>query len=170
MFSTIQSHSDLISSIDFCVKNEKTYVIIASSDCSVSLNELNGTQVGIFGQEEKWKMDQNLSARQTPSLHLRLKSNTHQNKSNINQKHLQVPIINVENTTENLKTFESNEDETELPVSSMQNLDICFLPGIDKKLTVESTFKYENDAFIKDTTLRYNPWSKTILGQIFNVI
>ena len=43
--------------IDFCVKNEKTYVIIASSDCSVSLNELNGNQVGIFGQEEKWKMD-----------------------------------------------------------------------------------------------------------------
>jgi hypothetical protein len=170
--STVQSHSDLISSIDFCVKNDKTYVIIASSDCSVTLNELNGNQVGIFGQEDKWKMEPSFSARITPNQQMRPKSQNQKERINIKARHLEIPEIKFNSNSLNEKVSISNSDEgffreeTELPLSSLHNLDLenCFLPGLDRKLKIESTFKFENDAFIKDTTLRYNPWSKTILG------
>ena len=182
LFSTIQSHNDLVNSIDFCVKNERTYVIIASSDCSVSLNDLHGTQIGIFGQEVHWKMEHNLSARQSPSHHhhhnARSKSQTsHPVKSGakLNINSLAVPSIHVNsNLAEDgaLKTdtvqetvTQSLDDQSEvlLPFEYLDS-DCCFLPGLEKKLSVEQTFKYESDAFIKDTSLRYNPWSKTILG------
>jgi len=173
LISTIQSHSDLISSIDFCVKNDKTYVIVASSDCSVSLNELNGTQLGIFGQEEKWKMDQNLSARLTPNHQMRSKSQNQPEKINSKAKNLEVPEIQINSLNEKFSVSNSTENffgvETETHSTLFQNLDTdsCFLPGLDNKLKIETTFKFENDAFIKDTTLRYNPWSKTILGKFF---
>ena len=32
-------------------------MIIGSADCSVSLNDINGNQIGIFGQTEHWKLD-----------------------------------------------------------------------------------------------------------------
>ena len=32
-------------------------MIVASADCSVSLNDLNGNQIGLFGQSEHWKLD-----------------------------------------------------------------------------------------------------------------
>ena len=57
MVSTIQSHNDAINSIDFYCKNDKYYVIIASADCSVSLNDINGNQIGLFGQTDHWKLD-----------------------------------------------------------------------------------------------------------------
>ena len=34
-------------------------------------------------------------------------------------------------------------------------------------LAPQLTFQFEQDAFIKDTSLRYNPWSKTILGKSY---
>lgn len=39
--------------------------------------------------------------------------------------------------------------------------------ALNENLNVESTFDFENDAFIKNTDLRYNPWSKTILGKSY---
>ena len=39
--------------------------------------------------------------------------------------------------------------------------------ALNENLNVESTFDFEDDAFIKNTELRYNPWSKTILGKSY---
>ncbi len=41
------------------------------------------------------------------------------------------------------------------------------LPELNKKFPIEATFDYENEAFINNTGLRYNPWSKTILGRSY---
>ncbi|RMZ95321.1 WD repeat-containing 49 [Brachionus plicatilis] len=68
LISSIKSHSDQINSINFCTKHNKTYVILASSDCSVSLNDLNGNLIGTFGQDSHWKLESpTTSLRSTPN-------------------------------------------------------------------------------------------------------
>jgi hypothetical protein len=55
----------VINSIDFCSKNDSVYVLIASLDCSVSLNDLKGNLIGIFGQETHWKIETAAHTKQT---------------------------------------------------------------------------------------------------------
>uniref|UniRef100_A0A0X3PVZ8 WD repeat-containing protein 49 n=2 Tax=Schistocephalus solidus TaxID=70667 RepID=A0A0X3PVZ8_SCHSO len=53
------AHTDLISEIVFCARAEKkTVIATASSDCSVCLWTLEGVRLGIFGQEDRWKLDE----------------------------------------------------------------------------------------------------------------
>ncbi|KAA3672841.1 uncharacterized protein DEA37_0007492 [Paragonimus westermani] len=52
------AHVDLISGMTFCTRFERrTFLITASTDCSVALWTLYGVKVGVFGQELRWKLE-----------------------------------------------------------------------------------------------------------------
>jgi hypothetical protein len=181
LLATIKSHSDQINSLDFCTKSDRIYLLIASSDCSVSLNDLKGNQIGIFGQEAYWKLETSPSSlRATPS---KLMANS---SALINQSHtranLLIPSIEINSSSElghagsrlnehQQQDFSDNEtamtdgEDVEFKVENYK--EFCILPEINRKLQVENTFEYESDAFVRDTKLRYNPWSKTILGKTY---
>ncbi|XP_065937258.1 LOW QUALITY PROTEIN: cilia- and flagella-associated protein 337 [Magallana gigas] len=52
-----QAHSDMINTLEMCERNERVLVISASSDCSVAMYDVLGNMIGIFGQEEHWKIE-----------------------------------------------------------------------------------------------------------------
>ncbi|CAH8477419.1 unnamed protein product [Dicrocoelium dendriticum] len=53
------AHIDLISGMAFCPRFEqRIFLVTSSTDCAVSLWTLDGTKVGTFGQELRWKLDQ----------------------------------------------------------------------------------------------------------------
>jgi len=181
LVSTIHSHNDSINSIDFCNKNDKIFVIIASSDCSVSLNDLYGNLIGVFGQENHWKIDQPIQS--TSSRHRPIAAsneiNRNANKSvqehessnqleNVEKPSESEPPIR-ESSTKHVHQQSGDQENQELETARSRNAaDEHFLPKIKNKiLNIESTFEFENDAFLKDTSLRYNPWSKTILGKTY---
>jgi hypothetical protein len=153
-------------------------VIIASSDCSVSLNDLNGNLIGIFGQENHWKIDQPIQA---ASSRLRPNASNEANRSTNksaqeHESNNQLEKIEKPSEPEPLvrelsaKVMQQADDhgKQDLESARSRNTDEHFLPKIKNKiLNIESTFEFENDAFLKDTSLRYNPWSKTILGKTY---
>ncbi|KAK2183025.1 hypothetical protein NP493_327g03000 [Ridgeia piscesae] len=57
LLSQFQPHSDLISSIELCERNERTLVLSSSTDCSVALWDIYGNKIGVFGQEVHWKIE-----------------------------------------------------------------------------------------------------------------
>ena len=144
------------------MKNDRLYVIIASSDRSVSLNELNGNQIGIFGQDSHWKLEPPMSNINDSS---RLSSvnilpEVNKNPSpNLTERSQVTPI-----DFKLISDSKPPESRKQSIISMKGNEYEGLLPLISKNLNVELTFDYEQDAFIKDTSLRYNPWSKTILG------
>jgi hypothetical protein len=58
-----------------------------------------------------------------------------------------------------------NEPETKLDERPLSHTNDKLVARLNKELKFELTFNYDNDAFIQDPSLRYNPWSKTILGK-----
>ena len=56
LHSQWQPHNDIITSLEICVRNDRTLVLSASMDCSVALWDIYGNQIGIFGQvrSEDW--------------------------------------------------------------------------------------------------------------------
>lgn len=51
------AHSDMINSIEFVRRKDRMLVITASSDCAVCLWDIFGNKIGVFGQEEHWKIE-----------------------------------------------------------------------------------------------------------------
>ena len=45
-----QPHSDMLTSLEFVIHNDRLLVLSASSDCSVALWDIHGNQIGVFGQ------------------------------------------------------------------------------------------------------------------------
>jgi hypothetical protein len=54
-------HSDSITCIDFLEKDERTFILTSSSDCSVVLSDINGNAYGTFGQPNQWRLDMDLT-------------------------------------------------------------------------------------------------------------
>jgi WD40 repeat protein len=54
-------HSDSITDLDFLEKDERIFLLTASSDCSVVLSDTNGNPYGTFGQPNQWRLDMDLS-------------------------------------------------------------------------------------------------------------
>ncbi len=165
---TIQSHHDIINSIDFCSKGgDLVYVLVASLDCSVSLNDLKGNLIGIFGQEQHWKIDMGVQITRNKSQIMsknQMMSNSHviksakSNKSSVNFKEDDEGDSNSQS-----KVIERPPTVVPPYVGKPAQL----FTALNENLNVESTFEFEDDAFIKNTELRYNPWSKTILGKSY---
>jgi hypothetical protein len=145
----LHPHNDSVTCIDFFLKHDKLYIIVGSSDCSVSLNDLDGNQLGVFGQEAHWKLDNGyLSIRNTP-----MKSAS------------SVSIGPIKKET--VDTIASIEREKEFIIEERKDQDTsldCILPKLNKSLSIHPTFEFEDDAFVNNYNLRYNPWAKTILG------
>ncbi|KAK7491119.1 hypothetical protein BaRGS_00017683, partial [Batillaria attramentaria] len=57
MRSQFQPHQDMITSLEVFERNERLLVVSASSDCSVALWDIYGNKIGVFGQEEHWKIE-----------------------------------------------------------------------------------------------------------------
>ncbi|KAK3094556.1 hypothetical protein FSP39_003370 [Pinctada imbricata] len=55
--SQFQPHSDMINTLEIMERNERLLVLSSSSDCSVALYDVRGNKIGIFGQEEHWKIE-----------------------------------------------------------------------------------------------------------------
>ncbi|XP_064596054.1 WD repeat-containing protein 49-like isoform X2 [Liolophura sinensis] len=55
--SQFQPHIDMINTLEICERNERLVILSASSDCSVALWDVYGNQIGVFGQEEHWKIE-----------------------------------------------------------------------------------------------------------------
>ncbi|KAK3590864.1 hypothetical protein CHS0354_033793 [Potamilus streckersoni] len=51
------AHQDMINSLEICERNERIIIISASSDCSVAMWDVFGNRIGVFGQEEHWKIE-----------------------------------------------------------------------------------------------------------------
>ncbi|XP_033126562.1 WD repeat-containing protein 49-like isoform X2 [Anneissia japonica] len=52
-----QPHVDMINHITLCERNDRLLIITASLDCSVQLWDIYGNQIGVFGQEDHWKIE-----------------------------------------------------------------------------------------------------------------
>ncbi len=176
---TINSHTDVISAIDFFNKNDSIYVLIASYDCSVSINDMNGKQIGIFGQDSNWKLEQSIPIRYTKESMSILRSSTRSAKSNKSNVGFKTDIDEINKKTTSINESKEKKDATNINTTTTNNNEIInnnttylnyigtppqLFTALNKNLNIEPTFEYDEDAFINDTSLRYNPWSKTILG------
>ena len=156
--------------MDFCVKNDKVFVLIASSDCSVTLNDLNGNLIGTFGQETHWKIELSPNSHQNDNVSILNKLSYDANA----EAHIHEHVIDLENNQPDKFEIEipkqsmdeNNQEEFSESLNNFNSNEENFLPQLSKKLTIEPTFKFEQDAFINNTSLRYNPWTKTILGKL----
>lgn len=152
--SSIKSHSDQINSINFCCKHNRTYVIIASSDCSVSLNDLNGNQIGVFGQDSHWRLESpTTSLRSTPNRN-KIASDTKLG-SNVS---FSIPKID-------LSPGEQSNNQNDDIINSNGQISLS-----SNRFEIEETFTFDANELINDTSLRYNPWSKTLLGKSYQEI
>ncbi|CAL1538101.1 unnamed protein product [Lymnaea stagnalis] len=55
--SHFQPHQDQINSLEMFERQERLLIVSTSSDCSVALWDIYGNRIGIFGQEEHWKIE-----------------------------------------------------------------------------------------------------------------
>lgn len=133
-------------------------MIVASADCSVSLNDLNGNQIGLFGQSEHWKLDNfgQTTFRGTP---VRKMSNAVIGTSVENEREDEQSIKSLDVETDPIASIDKNIFPNEISQFALKREYTGLAPQL--------TFQFEQDAFIKDTSLRYNPWSNTILGKSY---
>lgn len=160
--TTIKTHSDQINSIDFCNKNGRLYILVASSDCSVSLSDIKGNLVGVFGQEMHWKLEPcptSVTSRAASKFY----------SPSFTAPRGTLPLIEIsasqiEPDDRKPSLVESSVDEELKQRLEEEYKKNCYLPRLKKQLSVASTLEFDDDAFVNNTDLRYNPWSKTILG------
>lgn len=126
-------------------------MILASSDCSVSLNDLNGNLIGMFGQDSHWKLE-------SPVASLRSTPNKNKTTTDINL------ALNSSFEFPQLDLNAAEEKKDELLDSNSQIS--CF----SNRFNIEETFKFDVNELINDTSLRYNPWSNTLLGKSYQEI
>ncbi|XP_025081449.1 WD repeat-containing protein 49-like isoform X2 [Pomacea canaliculata] len=55
--SQFQPHQDMINSLAVFERSDRYLIASASSDCSVALWDIYGNRIGIFGQEEHWRIE-----------------------------------------------------------------------------------------------------------------
>ncbi|KAG2463349.1 WDR49 protein, partial [Polypterus senegalus] len=58
--ASFQPHIDCVTHLEMCVHNGRLLIISASADCSVAVSDIWGLPIGIFGQEEHWRIDANV--------------------------------------------------------------------------------------------------------------
>ncbi|XP_041356070.1 WD repeat-containing protein 49-like [Gigantopelta aegis] len=61
-------HQDMINSIDICERNDRMLVISSSSDCSVAVWDIYGNKIGVFGQDEHWRIEQYIPGEELQNL------------------------------------------------------------------------------------------------------
>ncbi|XP_067850768.1 cilia- and flagella-associated protein 337-like [Heptranchias perlo] len=56
MVVAIQPHIDCISHLETCVQDGHLLILSASADCSIVLSDVSGSVIGVFGQDEHWRI------------------------------------------------------------------------------------------------------------------
>ncbi|XP_062409086.1 WD repeat-containing protein 49-like [Sardina pilchardus] len=56
LLSTLQPHTDCVTHLETCVHGDQLFLLSTSTDYTVALSYLPGHCVGIFGQEEHWRL------------------------------------------------------------------------------------------------------------------
>ncbi|XP_069583488.1 cilia- and flagella-associated protein 337 [Ranitomeya imitator] len=57
LVTSFQPHSDCITHLETCTHNHCLLIISASADCCLCASDVFGNPVGIFGQEEHWRIE-----------------------------------------------------------------------------------------------------------------
>uniref|UniRef100_A0A674JU53 WD repeat domain 49 n=1 Tax=Terrapene triunguis TaxID=2587831 RepID=A0A674JU53_9SAUR len=57
LIRSFQPHDDCVTYLETCVRSSCLLILSSSSDCSVVLSDVYGTTIGIFGQEEHWRIE-----------------------------------------------------------------------------------------------------------------
>ncbi|XP_059506869.1 WD repeat-containing protein 49-like isoform X1 [Stegostoma tigrinum] len=56
MVVATQPHNDCISHLETCVQDGRLLILSASADCSIVLSDVTGSVIGVFGQDEHWRI------------------------------------------------------------------------------------------------------------------
>ncbi|CAB1348247.1 unnamed protein product [Coregonus sp. 'balchen'] len=57
LLGRLRPHMDCVTHLETCLHGDRLLLLSASADCSVALSYLPGDTVGVFGQEEHWRLD-----------------------------------------------------------------------------------------------------------------
>ncbi|XP_075426736.1 cilia- and flagella-associated protein 337 isoform X1 [Ascaphus truei] len=57
LVTSFQPHTDCVTHLETCAHSGCLLILSASADCSVCVSNILGTPVGIFGQEERWRIE-----------------------------------------------------------------------------------------------------------------
>ncbi|XP_069829928.1 cilia- and flagella-associated protein 337 isoform X2 [Dendropsophus ebraccatus] len=57
LVTSFQPHSDCITHLETCTHNHCLLILSASADCSLFVSDVFGNPVGVFGQEEHWRIE-----------------------------------------------------------------------------------------------------------------
>ncbi|XP_051846444.1 WD repeat-containing protein 49 [Antechinus flavipes] len=60
LIKSFQPHEDRISSLETCAHSSRVLIIASSADGSISISDVWGSLIGIFGQMEHWKIKNNI--------------------------------------------------------------------------------------------------------------
>ena len=120
---------------------------------------------GIFGQDTHWKLETPTgvsTSRATPGKYYSSSFTTPARTKSILAGHDELA-----RTDSRLPELEGAQTETveKNDVETDEYEKNCHLPKLGRTLSVDPTFEFDEDAFVNDISLRYNPWSKTILGK-----
>lgn len=78
-------------------------------------------------------------------------------------------VIDESSNEERKKTSSASLDAETINSEELKQIEaeVCHFPKLKKQLSVTETFQFDEDAFVNNIGLRYNPWSKTILGKVY---
>ncbi|XP_077344157.1 cilia- and flagella-associated protein 337 isoform X1 [Lithobates pipiens] len=57
LVSSFQPHDDCVTHIETCTHNQCLLIISSSADCSICVSDVHGNLLGVFGQEEHWRIE-----------------------------------------------------------------------------------------------------------------
>ncbi len=110
----------------------------------MALHNVNGVKVGVFGQTEHWKLDTKDFERS------------------------RVDTTLSESPQDNTKEDDSRTVETQIHENTFAATNSSVMQTVkismDKPIGQEDTNIFSEEDFIKNPSLRYNPWAKTLLG------
>ncbi|XP_032888124.1 WD repeat-containing protein 49 [Amblyraja radiata] len=56
MVAAIQPHSDCVNHLETCTQDGQLLILSAAADCSLVLSYISGSVIGVFGQDEHWRI------------------------------------------------------------------------------------------------------------------
>ena len=128
---------------------------------------MTGVQIGLFGQSDHWKLDTigQATFRGTPTRKMShtviAQSAENSEKENDDKAQLSASFIT------DIKSHPPDDTvSNDFEIPDVETTEFVYKREYTG-LIPQLTFEFEQDAFIKDTSLRYNPWSKTILGKSY---
>jgi WD40 repeat protein len=156
LVATIKAHVDVINSIAFCHLDDSILVITGSADCSVALHNILGVKIGVFGQLDLWKIK---PVNQLIELMQEFKDNKEENNETKRDEKSWVE------KSSDLDTKKKTDSENPFDIPGFTtSADFGLVKKLNSNLKLEDTYTFDKEAFVKNPSLRYNPWSKTLLG------